>query len=216
MAADERSHIVGIPFDIDTIVSNSYKDFHAKGVDYICVRRSPSLTVKLYFFDGDASKTGEVVYPHDHRYAFDTLVLVGAIENVRYATDRRRAAGDRVGPLVYNEFEYRTPLNGGNGFTFRRQRVLAETSRDRYDQGEVYSQFPSEIHTIRIAEDRTVLFLRQYADEVPVDAPTRTFARGAEPKLDGLYSRFTPDEVITRLERVAAPLLMWAFDGGIA
>ena len=38
---------------IDDIQANSYRDFHAKGLDYLCIRRDLELTLKVYFFDGE-------------------------------------------------------------------------------------------------------------------------------------------------------------------
>lgn len=63
--------------DTSTLIQNSYRDFHAKGLDYVCLKRTPDHTVKVYFLDGDVSKVPEVVNPHDHRYAFETTVLSG-------------------------------------------------------------------------------------------------------------------------------------------
>lgn len=65
--------------NMEEVIANSFKDFHSKGLDYICLRRSPVLTTKLYFFDGDVSKLPEVVNPHDHRYDFSTVCLSGCV-----------------------------------------------------------------------------------------------------------------------------------------
>ena len=69
--------------DVDEVKSNSFKDFHAKGLDYICLFRSPELTLKAYFFSEgmESQKVGEVVSPHDHRYNFFTQCYSGRIEN---------------------------------------------------------------------------------------------------------------------------------------
>lgn len=37
--------------DLDSVLANSYKDFHCKGLDYICLQRKPFLTIKAYFFE---------------------------------------------------------------------------------------------------------------------------------------------------------------------
>ena len=180
--------------DMDEVLANSYKDFHQKGFDYICLKRSPFETLKLYFFDGDASKLPEVVSPHDHRYDFGTTVVAGASENVWFLPDE---AGER-----YNAFAYRTPLNGGDGFTFTGEARLRETRRKAFQAGQHYHMLAEGLHTIRIVENETVLFLRQYEDRVPLDRPTQTFIRGDKaPSLDGLYSRFTADQVVDRLSR---------------
>lgn len=183
--------------DVEKAVANSYRDFHVKGFDYICLERAPELTKKLYFFDGDVSKLPEVVSPHDHRYHFVTEVLAGASENVWF---EEGAAGK-----CYNRFRYDTPLNGGKGFVFDGVSHLREKERKRYsaqDEESWYEMRAEELHTIRMVENETVLLLTQYEDVVPIGVPTSTFVLGdgAAPSLDGLYRRFTADEVIAKLK----------------
>ncbi len=177
---------------VQTIVENSFKDFHTKGFDYLCVKRSPTETIKLYFFDGDITKLPEVVNPHDHRYDFDTWVLAGAGENIWFEENKNG--------FVFNEFEYRTPLNGGNGFTFSKETRLMETNRVRRVAGGHYYMEAQELHTIRIVENETVLMLRQCEDVVPLDRATKTFTQGRAPDMNGLYNRFTADQVIAKLK----------------
>jgi hypothetical protein len=185
---------------IEQIVTNSYKNFHAKGVSYLCLKRTPNLTVKLYHFDGDVSKLPEVVNPHDHRYAFTTYVLAGAIENTFY---EKHELG-----MPFSRFAFRTPLLGGTGFgevdavNLRKSRCsffhADSRMRARYTMG------IDQIHTINVRENETVLMLYQFEDEIPADQPTYTYCLSdVPPSLDGLYDRPTPDEVralIARLE----------------
>lgn len=181
--------------DVDAVIANSYRDFHCRGLDYLCLRRSPNETIKIYFFDGDVTRLPEVVNPHDHRYLFYTRVLAGASENVIFK------AGQKAGPL-YTKFEWRTPLNGGNGFTFVGTDRIREMARCRYRTGTNYSMSAEEFHTIRIVENETVLLLRQFEDVVPVGKPTTTFVPGVDhrpPPISHLYSRFTADQVVDRL-----------------
>ncbi|MEE9481878.1 hypothetical protein [Methylobacterium ajmalii] len=190
----------GLParVDIDAVVANSFKDFHTKGFDYLCVRRSPRETLKLYFFDGDVSKLPEVVSPHDHRYGFETTILAGESQNVWFA-EGVRGGDDPRGGEVFNRFEYRTPLNGGDGFRWIGEAQLVETGRRGFRRGQSYYMDAAGLHTIRIVSSETVLMLRQFEDVVPIDRPTTTFTKGAAPSLDGLYSRFTADQVVDKL-----------------
>jgi hypothetical protein len=68
--------------DLDTVASNSFRNFHAKGLDYLCLHRSPELTIKAYFYSGNIGP--EVVCPHDHRYPFSTHILAGESGHKRY------------------------------------------------------------------------------------------------------------------------------------
>jgi hypothetical protein len=187
-------------------LEHSYRDFHAKGLDYVCLRRSERETWKLYFFTGDVSSAPEVVHPHDHRYDFVTETLCGEVENRLY---RESPDGE-----VFNGFRYLTPLNSGGGFTFDREARLWEYSRQRYGAGRVYPMTSAEIHTIRIVRHGTVLLVIQFEDVVPLDVPTRTFCRGDAPKLDGLYRRFTADELVKTLTRFheRTRALSWILD----
>lgn len=180
--------------DLEVIQANSYKDFHAKGLDYICVRRSPSLTEKVYFLNGDVTKLPEVVNPHDHRYDFNTTVLAGAYVDHVYRP--HLLYGD-----VYQLFDYMTPLNGGNGFTWRGEMRLMKTRSELVEKHSLTSRAADTIHTIQMMENQTVLLLRQYADKVPLSFPTKTYVPKGEPKPDtsGLYTQFSLDEIRSRL-----------------
>ena len=75
--------------------------------------------------------------------------------------------------------------------------ALRERVRARFTPGDSYDMRAEDFHTIRIAMNETVLMLLQKEDVVPLDKPTLTFTRDREPpSLDGLYSRFTADEVV--------------------
>lgn len=180
---------------IESIIANSFKDFHAKGLDYICLVRTPQLTRKVYFLNGDVTKVPEVVNPHDHRYAFQTRVLAGAMLDHTYSPTCGEM-GD-----VYQKFDYRTPLNGGNGFTYVEEVKLFKRSSEKAERGQRLWRDADTIHTIQMLQDQTVLLLDQFEDTVPIDQPTQTFVRKGypEPSLDGLYTKFTADEVVQRL-----------------
>jgi hypothetical protein len=182
--------------DIDHVVEHSFKDMHQKGFHYLCLKRSETETVKLYFFDGDVNKLPEVVAPHDHRYDFETYVAAGAVENVTF-----RRTDDLTKGQMFNWFEYRTPINGGNGFTFAGEECLYEAARFRFTNGESYYLQADDLHTIRIAGNETILMLLQFEDIYPIEKPTSTFFKDQAPSLDGLYTKFTADEAIALIRR---------------
>jgi hypothetical protein len=182
------------------ILRNSFKDFHVKGFDYICLKRSPERTEKYYFFEGDVAQAPEVVHPHDHRYDFITQVLAGRAANLMFEYDLTAE------PM--QEFEYRTPLLGGNGFTWKRSTGLRKTREREYGPGDMYWMAADDFHTIRVRPD-TVLRLVQFRDVVPVGTPTKCFSKEREPiNLSGLYNKFTAsspqiDEVLRRIAQIA-------------
>jgi hypothetical protein len=193
---------------MEEMLANSFKDYHVRGFDYICLRRDPEgETSKLYFFDGDVSKLPEVVTPHDHRYHFDTTCLSGRLRNTKFVeirtdSDMSRLINSEI-MEPFNRFRYSTPLNGGDGFTWAEEVYLADTESTSYQRGQTYHHRAEEIHTIRIEEPGTILMLSQHPDVVQTNVPTSAYFRdAAAPSLDGLYSRFNADGILKRLEQL--------------
>lgn len=188
--------------NLDEVLANSYRDFHVKGFDYLCLKRTPTETIKAYFFDGDVAHLPEVVIPHDHRYAFSTKVLAGQSRNRRYLRGLRGLADARP----FEAFNYLTPLNGGDGFSWSHTDWLMEVEDTPYLVGETYDQRADEIHTIQITGQGTILLLKQGADVVPVGCPTRAYRPDGmreAPSLDGLYRPMTADHALDRLATLA-------------
>jgi hypothetical protein len=191
--------------DIETICANSHRNFHAKGLDYLCLSRTPELTRKVYFFEGDLQHLPEVVIPHNHRYAFTTTVLSGAVRNRifhRYSSLRISMGLD---VLRYDRFSYLTPLNGGAGFSWEAEELLTEEPRSKsFTRGQFYESHAEDIHTLDIRCEDTVVMIEQWADEVPLDEPTlawRLVGSRTPPALDGLYDRMTPDHALKRIDQ---------------
>jgi hypothetical protein len=188
------------PLTMEDMLQNSYKNLHTKGLDYLCLYRSDALTIKLYLFSGDVSRVPEVVSPHDHRYPFKTRCLSGSVWNRNYRLCWRNEA-HTPRQTTYQMFEWRTPLLGGAGFTWTEERRLERISDLRYDKDDVYFLRHDDIHTIQVRDNETAILLYQSADAVPLDQPTSTFTQNREPPdLTGCYDRFTPDEILQRLD----------------
>lgn len=197
--------------DIETICANSYRNFHTKDFDYLCLTRTPELTRKVYFFEGDLHDLPELVMPHDHRYPFVTTVLSGAVQNRTYWGLHGEPALDLQDRWIentelYDHFEYRTPLNGGDGFTWVGERRLwAEpTGHLTRTRGKFWRSSEQEIHTLDIRCEGTVIMLEQLADVVPIGVPTQAFRLAGSrtpPPLDGLYDRMTPDHALARINQ---------------
>lgn len=187
------------------LCAHSFRDFHVKGFDYLCLDRSDQRTVKAYFFEGVAPETcPEVVMPHNHRYDFVTGVLAGEVVNHNYLSASGRQRGDVE---IYDEFAYATPLNGGTGFTWRRETALMKALSSRLTPASrPFHQRSRDIHTITVRPD-TVISQVQRADVVPVGVPTKAFRVAGSrtpPDLDGLYQPMDADRAIQRLEQFYA------------
>lgn len=181
---------------LEEVRKNSFKNFHVRGFDYLCLKRTPELTIKIYMLQGDVASAPEVVNPHDHRYDFETTVLSGSMIDFEFIRDDR---GD-----TFQSFDYMTPLNGGNGFKFRREERLMRMASVKLERNQKLFSKSNKLHTIAMRADQTVLLLKQMADVVPVGAPTTCWVRKGQPEPDtsGLYSKFNYDEIINRMALV--------------
>lgn len=184
---------------IEHICQHSFTDYHAKGVDYLCLRFSPSVVYKVYFLP-EVTLFNGLVNPHNHRYLSHTRVLKGSVTELKYIEAER---GN-----VVQAFNWDTPLNGGEGFSWARETRLLAISAATHepDCWGTYATDFNEIHTLEVNVPDTIIFQRQFVDEVPKALPTQTFVHGTNrepPSYKGFYNRMTPDrarELLKRLE----------------
>lgn len=188
--------------DVDILMHglklHSFRNYHARGVDYVCLSRHKLLTVKAYFFD-DGLQHGNVfgvVSPHDHRYDFASEVVAGRLHDVAWAEDS-------ISPVIAQRFLWRSPLCGGSGFAWDAEVRLTCAGSQRVDSGQRYLRSYDAIHTLATIQPRTVVVQRQYASARGSSEPTRTYCRDREPpSLDGLYEKHNSDQIITRLRQL--------------
>ncbi len=177
---------------------NSYAAFHQPGADYVCLARSPQLTVKLYRFDPkryvprtDAWGAPVAVNPHSHRYAFQTMVLTGSLTNIRYREVHPSTCGPNEAWLMrpYRRYGFHSGLGKDRkGEVIPDKEVRLVPERDTYPMrpGEWYHCGPDEVHSVVphwFLETVVVLF--QHSD---VREQTRLYSRPDEPlDFEGLY-----------------------------
>jgi hypothetical protein len=182
--------------NMEEILENSYKDFHTKGLDYISLQIFDYGRVKAYFFEDGMQDLSEVVNPHDHRYNFTTECITGLIRNKWYSKKPHHLRPGRL----YTQYNWDTPLNGGNGFSGGHQVMLWGDGAYTAGPGCQYGMLWNEFHTIQVLKPETCIVLIQYGDKVPVGTPTRTFCADHEPpKINDLYNKFTSDQVMKRI-----------------
>ncbi|RAV17546.1 hypothetical protein DQP57_00540 [Mycobacterium colombiense] len=181
---------------MDAVLDNSYRDFHVKGFDYLCLHRTDDLTIKAYFITDAIQDLPEVVNPHDHRYDFQTECLSGMIRNKWYTRELKTL---RPGKM-FSAFLWDTPLNGGEGFRYSNRAMLWQNGIFTAGPGRGYSMRHDEIHTIQVLKPETCIVLAQHKDKVPVGMPTRTYIDGDAPPINDLYNTFTADQAMKRIE----------------
>ena len=194
--------------DVEETVSNSFTNFHVKGFDYLNLGMTPELTVKAYFFDEvDQSQLAEVVNPHNHRYNFQTMVVAGSMRDWTYT--RKSRLGSIFNPDVetFYEFDYYTPLLGGDGFVEKGKCKLKKDHHSGYFNypGDIVVRKAEQIHTISCSS-QCILLLYQFEDVV-TDSPTQTFSKSKiMSDLDGLYDEMSIDTALKRKEQLKEAL----------
>lgn len=187
--------------DVYDALRHSSLNYHALGLDYLCLLRTDRLTVKVYIAD-HARGCGNGAYlvnPHTHAYSFETIVLAGSVTNVLFW----ESPSKEHAPSAHRKYSYdpttRTVVAGDVV-------MLPVSSASTYGPGNGYFLEHHEIHTIEVsASARTVLLLLQYEDEAP---RTALYARpDAPPGFDRLlYQRPTREDVY-RMARAASHAL---------
>lgn len=182
--------------NIEHALEFSYTDYHAVGVNYLCLFRSTGVTLKAYFFD--AGSNDDILCPHNHRYDFESRVLWGSLEEVQYV----RGPQKRMPHLKLNRYRYDCIAEGGVGFEEEAPSILTELTHKTYLPGDSYSNYAhTSIHTLRKIVPGTVLLLMQFAD---VGVPY-TFGWGTqEPVCE--YRKMERAEVLRRVELLHAVL----------
>lgn len=138
----------------DAGAKHSVFKHHVDCLDYLCLLRTPELTIKLYLMEQPVNgPLGYLVAPHTHRYAFDTLVLHGRLEHVRFTA--RPGFGWREG--VYEP-------------DTKAWRPITECTLDRevvtVQRGQSYYMHHDQIHSLKVRENDgpVLLALAQYHD----------------------------------------------------
>lgn len=191
-------------FDVGRSAAHSFRDYHTVGVDYLNLAFGQDFVAKLYFFDHRRLKSvgpsGCVVNPHNHLYDFRTYVLSGHMTNVQF----RPTWPDSKGAEQYHEFRYFSPLRNGNkreseygGKVWVGPPVFGRT----LEKGDSYALDSTEVHSISVPHyTDTVLALLQYRDKER-DFTSLFLKEPHLPSLEGLYGRFTSDQILTLKDR---------------
>jgi hypothetical protein len=87
MSCPRQIMSINVNLSLDGYVSlnNSYEDFHAAGVNYLCLLRTPVMTLKIYELP---ITTGHIVSPHNHAYEFDTFLIDGSVDNLYFRNSK--------------------------------------------------------------------------------------------------------------------------------
>lgn len=170
---------------------HSFENYHARGLDYLCLFRTGRMTVKAYFVRRErlADPNGLIVWPHTHRYAFESWVL-GEIDHHTYLTERSEFVvreNAKYSPVVVYDYtaEDRALVPVGRSYLREHTETLMS--------GAYFRLTEDDVHSISLGDSpRAVLLQIQYAD---TRLTSRLYA-GVGAKVEcggeGLYLGVTP------------------------
>lgn len=198
---------------VEDAISNSFKNFHSEGMDYLCLFRSEDLTVKIYDIVPNYTPANKhhnvIVNPHNHGYDFHTILLAGYVENIifKYIPKAIQDGSSNISNLLplHNHFEYVSKIKSVNhGFKYiDKGDLVVEKIEVLQNPGDTYFLDNTKIHSIRPGKtiDRTTLLLLQYKDVDKVE--TDYFCREESPTTNPkLYQKFTKPEIIDFIKRI--------------
>lgn len=137
------------------IAEHSFENYHALGLDYLCLHRRFGFTVKAYFFDPDRmehNECGWLVWPHTHRYEFTHYTVAGLIRHHRFTLS---PAAERMWLHAYEADD-------------RSSRPVVEVTCSEHVEelapGTHFTLRTDEFHTLSIPGQRSIAVQLQYED----------------------------------------------------
>jgi hypothetical protein len=170
--------------DLVEMMNHSVMNHIIDGMHYLCLHRSPKVTLKLYLIERDSNDfSGFLLHPHTHRYAFDTVVLAGELDEIKFG---EREGGEWDRHVYHTETRsFRPAATAG---------LVPHATRHR--RGSHYFNSTSDIHTLRAVTvgEPVLLGLHQFQDMesrsnlfLPAGRPeAMKFSQSRRPSLDDM------------------------------
>lgn len=143
--------------DIGELAKHSIFNHHVNGMHYLCLNRTNDLTLKIYYCsDVGNPNSGYLVHPHNHRYEFDSTVLKGELQHLRFQESKNH--GELVTKYGYDwQTKQLKEINNVCLYTHR---------DDNCKEGYGYTVLPNEIHTLKLLSPVVIIGLIQYEDKI--------------------------------------------------
>lgn len=196
----------------DELLARSLKHYLVPGFNSIILRHSPSLTLRLYVLKpgesslaGSLSPANNVLWIHNHNFAFRCQTIVGWMKNLLYS--EVSCSTDQGAWFKYN---YQSALKSSDGrmhLCAQGPVNLALNEVEYVPKGFYYEMQPQQLHRILVPEDDLVVLLFWQYQKVPI---TQQLYSNKElepsPDLTGLNQKFNSEELRALLEMVLARL----------
>jgi len=190
---------LNLNYNIDYMVENSIKDFHFKGLNYICFQFMPHLTVRLYVIEPSEPVDTKNVNIHNHLYDSQILVLTSSITNNVYK---------KIDGEDYNHYYLTSALCPTNESKKIKLDTLGKCSLEQIKSiqlfpGDSHFQDHTEIHNVE--NDTTKLTAFMVFEFPTVKHNSILFSKkdyGKTIPTDNCYNRFSATEIKKHWEEV--------------
>jgi hypothetical protein len=194
---------MNVTYNIDYMVEHSIKDFHFKGLNYICFQFMPHLTIRLYVIEPTQPVDTKNVNIHNHLYDSQILVLTNNIKNNVY----KKIEGDD-----YNYYYLTSALCPTNETGKIKLEKLGKCNLELVNcvelfAGDTHFQDSAEIHNVE--NDVTKLTAFMVFEFPTIKNNSVLFSRkdyGTTIPTDNCYNRFTADEIQKLISKVVSVL----------
>ena len=141
--------------NLDGLVKDSIKNFHFKGLNYICFQFNDKLTIRLYIVKPEDNLKTESVNIHNHLYDSQILMLSGEMQNNVY----REVEGDK-----FYSYYLTSALNPDNKTGSVQLEPLGKVGLEkvksiRLRSGDSHLQVHSEIHNVVNSPNEYLAFM---------------------------------------------------------
>lgn len=183
---------LNLEHNLDYMVKNSIKDFHFKGLNYICLQFMPHLTIRLYVIEPSEPLDTKNVNIHNHLYDSQLLVLKGSLVNNVY----HKMTGN-----TYNHYYLTSALcpNNKTGNILLKKIGKCELYLEKsikLNPGDCHYQGAEEIHNVE--NDTTKLTAFMVFEFPTIKTNSILFSKkdyGTTIPTDNVYNRFTAQEI---------------------
>lgn len=194
------------------LLAHALKNFQVIGFNSILLAKSENLVLRLYIckpgethLDNSLDQNDNTLMIHNHRFFFQSEVLVGWMANLLYSESAMATEAGR-----WFKYGYSSALMSADGrmhLVPEGQKHLSLDSVEFVHEGGFYEMKPAQLHKILVPNDRMVVILFWEHEKVQIDQKLYSrYPQPESPGTDGMNQRFSGDELHGLLVQVLEAL----------
>lgn len=176
------------------VLRDSIKDFHTPNFNYICLQRTPGLTIRLYILKPNTRSVLGEINIHNHLYDTQLYVLRGVLTNTTYVIDE--AAGEPMHAHLLRSALHPENVEREIKLEYIGVRPLAVSNIQLLGAGDTYLMPHTDIHSVWSAPTMYLAYL--LVEHATVKDRSTIFTRerlGDRLPTPGAYNKYTEEEI---------------------